>query len=252
MLYNTEYKKLFKKFDKSKAFDTLAELFYDRNFATTSKNEIDLLMFSFYLDATIDFYKNELNVLNYTQASDYQMAKQLGITQEKVRNLKVKKQARYPVAFEWQKSLASIKDNIRLDGKRIIIPVTDPNLRIEIKNFINENGGFVDVESGKDYLRIRIEYYLMLMYYTLDIEDQKKFCKAMKKQFKKNNGNEDIFDDMNKIELANNMLSLANSSFEIVNNVISILNPQNTLVSILSKVINVYGNLQNNHVLHSI
>lgn len=244
MQYNKEYEKLFEKFDKKKAFDTLAELFYDRNFATTSKSEIDLLMFSFYLDATIDSHKDAQNVLDYTQASDYQMAKQLGITQEKVRNLKVKKQARYPVAFEWQKSLESIKDNIRLDGKRIIIPVTDPNLQIEIKNFINENGGFVDVESGKDYLRIRIEYYLMLMYYTLDVEDQKKFCKAMKKQFKKNNGDEDIFDDTNKIELANNMLSLADSGLGIVNSVISILNPQNTLVSILSKVINVTLNFK--------
>lgn len=244
MTNNEMYKSLFQNFDKAEAFDELAELFYNRNFATASKSEIELLMFNFYLNATIDFYKNEQNVLDYTKASDYQMAKQLGITQEKVRNLKVKKQARYPVEFKWQESLESIKDNIRLDGKRIIIPVSDPNLRIEIKNFINENGGFVDVESGKDYLRVRIEYYLMLMYYTLDIENQKKFCKAIKKQLKKNNGNEDIFDDTNKIELANSMLSLANSGFEIVNNVISTLNPQNTLVSILSKVINVTLNLK--------
>lgn len=66
----------------------------------------------------------------------------------------------------------------------------------------------------------------------------------MKKQLKKNNTNEHIFDDTNKIKLANNMLSLANSGIEIVNNVISILNPQNTLVSILSKVINVTINLK--------
>lgn len=235
---NEEYKNLFEKYDKAKASDTLAELFYDRNFATASKSEIELLMFSFYLDATIAAYTDKQNVLDYKKASDYHVAKQLGITQEKVRNLKVKKQARYPVAFEWQKSLESIRDNIRLDGGRIIIPINDPNLRIEIKNFITENGGFVDVESGKDYLRIRIEYYLMLMYYTLDSKDRKEFQKEMKKQLKKDNTNEHIFDDTNKIELANNMLSLANSGIEIVNNVTSILNPQNTLVSILSKVIN--------------
>ena len=88
---NEEYERLFEKFDKTKAFDTLAELFYDRNFATASKSEIDLLMFSFYLDATITAYTNEQNVLDYTQASDYHIGQQLGITQEKVRNLKVKK-----------------------------------------------------------------------------------------------------------------------------------------------------------------
>lgn len=49
MQHNKEYEKLFRSFDKVKAFDMLAELFYDRNFATTSKSEIDLLMFSFFL-----------------------------------------------------------------------------------------------------------------------------------------------------------------------------------------------------------
>ncbi len=241
---NEEYERLFEKFDKTKAFDTLAELFYDRNFATASKSEIDLLMFSFYLDATITAYTNEQNVLDYTQASDYHIGQQLGITQEKVRNLKVKKQARYPVDFEWQKSLESIRDNIRLDGGRIIIPINDPNLRIEIKNFITENGGFVDVESGKDYLRIRIEYYLMLMYYTLDIEDRKEFQKEMKEELKKKSTNEHIFDDTNKVEIINNILSLVNSGLETVGKVISIFNRKNTLASILFKIVSSAMNIK--------
>ena len=241
---NEEYERLFEKFDKTKAFDTLAELFYDRNFATASKSEIDLLMFSFYLDATITAYTNEQNVLDYTQASDYHIGQQLGITQEKVRNLKVKKQARYPVDFEWQKSLESIRDNIRLDGGRIIIPINDPNLRIEIKNFITENGGFVDVESGKDYLRIRIEYYLMLMYYTLDIEDRKEFQKEMKEELKKKSTNEHIFDDTNKVEIINNILSLVNSGLETVGKVISIKKRKNTLASILFKIVSSAMNIK--------
>lgn len=201
-------------------------------------------MFSFYLDATITAYTNEQNVLDYTQASDYHIGQQLGITQEKVRNLKVKKQARYPVDFEWQKSLESIRDNIRLDGGRIIIPINDPNLRIEIKNFITENGGFVDVESGKDYLRIRIEYYLMLMYYTLDSKDQKEFQKEMKEELKKKSTNEHIFDDTNKVEIINNILSLVNSGLETVGKVISIFNRKNTLASILFKIVSSAMNIK--------
>lgn len=107
----------------------------------------------------------------------------MGITQEKVRGLKIKKQARYPEAFDWQKSLMSIKDNIRLDdnAKRIIIPIPDPNLNAEIRNFISQKGGYIDFESGKDYIRIRVEYYLLLMYETLNIEDKKKFKKEIKR-----------------------------------------------------------------------
>lgn len=243
MHYNEEYEKLFANFDKTKAFDKLAELFYDRNFATTSKSEIDLLMFSFYLDATISTYTNEQNVLDYTQTTDYQIGQQLGITQEKVRNLKVKKQARYPVKFDWKKSFETIRSNIRLDNKRIIIPISDPNLQIEIRNYINENGGFVDVESSKDYLRIRIEYYLMLMYYTLDIEDKKAFRKEMKKQLSANNVDEKAFDDENKKEMAKDMISLVNGGLDIVKKVISIFEPQNTLASILCELISLVKNV---------
>lgn len=239
MQYNDQYEILFQNYDKARAFDQLAALFYDRNFSTVSKSEIELLMFSFYLEATIAAHKNAKGVLDYVLASDYEISKQLGITQEKVRNLKIKKQVRYPVSFDWVQSLQSIKDSIRYEEKdrRMIIPVSDPNLNIEIRNYITKNGGFVDMESSKDYIRIRIEYYLMLMYYTMAPEDKEKFIKEMKKQIKTQNNKEHVFDSTNKIELANNILSLACSGTEVVNQVISIFSPQNTLASILNTVL---------------
>ena len=109
--------------------------------------EEQLLMFSFYLDATISANTDEQNVLDYVKTSDYEMAKQLGLTQEKVRNLKIRKQARYPIKYDWKQSLKSIQDNIRVDDKgKIIIPVTDLNLSLEIKNFIQEHGGYIEYE----------------------------------------------------------------------------------------------------------
>lgn len=223
--------------EKIKAFDQIAELFYDRNFSVASKSEIELLMFSIYLDAAIKAHTNEQNILNYEEVSDYKLAKQLGITQEKVRSLKIRKQARYPVEYDWQASLKSIQDNIRLENNRIVIPIPDPNLNIEIRNFINEKGGFVDVESGKDYIKIRVEYYLMLMYYTLGIENQKKFIKEMKKALGDKNADENAFQRIDKHALANDMLSLAVNSTEIINQVVSVFSPSNTLASILSNLL---------------
>ena len=106
---------MFRDFDKVAAFDRIAELFYDRSFSSTSKSEIELLMFSFYMEAIIRANQRDDGVIDYVKCSDYEVAKQLGITQDRVRTLKLKKQARYPVAFDWQKSLESIKDSIRLD-----------------------------------------------------------------------------------------------------------------------------------------
>ena len=114
---------------KAEAFDKLAALFYNRNFGSASKSEIELMMFSILMDAMIDKYKNTDEVLDYNACSDYRIGAMLGIPQEKVRTLKVKKQARYPKPFKWQDSLKTIKDQIVYDetNKKIIIPVRDPN-----------------------------------------------------------------------------------------------------------------------------
>lgn len=239
MRYNENYESLFHNFDKTAAFDKIAELFYDRNFASTSKSEIELLMFSFYMEAVIKANQREDGVIDYVKCSDYEIAKQLGLTQDRIKTLKLKKQARYPVEFDWQKSLASIKNNIRLESatRRIIIPVTDPNLNAEIRNFISSHGGFVDFESGKDYIRIRVEYFLMLMYETLQIEDKKRFNREMKKKLGKANSLEDELIPLDKHELFNNVLDLANTGLQTVDTVIQIANPENTLIKILHGLI---------------
>ena len=236
---NHDYERLFSDFNKASAFDRIAELFYDRNFSSSSKSEIELLMFSFYMDAVIYANQRADGVIDYVKCSDYEIAKQLGLTQDRVRTLKLKKQARYPVAFDWQKSLESIKDSIRLDTavKRIIIPVTDPNLNVEIRNYISSHGGFVDFESGKDYIRIRIEYFLMLMYETLHIDEKQKFNREMKKKLGKANSHEDELLQLDKRELFNNVLGLASTGLQAVDAVIQIANPENTLIKILHQLI---------------
>ena len=97
MKYNTEYDKLSHYLDKAAAFDELAAMFYDRNFSAASKAEIELLMFSFYMDAMVKMYSDENGIVDYNMISDYDMARQLGVPQTRIRNLKVKKQVKYPV-----------------------------------------------------------------------------------------------------------------------------------------------------------
>lgn len=77
--------------EKIKNFDKLAEHYYNTNFGTVPKSDIDLLMFSFYLDHLIIECSDKDFVLDYNKASDYVISKTLGITQQKVKNLKVLK-----------------------------------------------------------------------------------------------------------------------------------------------------------------
>ena len=88
------------------------------------------------------------NPQDFAVKTKREMAKELGLTQEKIRQLKIKKQARYPVPFDWKKSLLSIRNNIRYEDGKIMIPMRDPNLYIEICNFIEENGGYIDVQRS--------------------------------------------------------------------------------------------------------
>lgn len=194
---------------KAKAFDDIAMLFYDRNFGSSSKSEIELIMFSILMDAMINKYANDNGVLDYNMCSDYNMGKALGIQPSKVTTLKKNKQARYPVNFNWQQSLKMIENNIRYskEKNKIIIPVRDPNLYIEIKNFIEENGGFIEMQYGSNVIQIRPEYFFLLLYNGISDETEKtEIRKAFAIELKNKNKINDISliktdDDVNKITL---------------------------------------------------
>lgn len=160
---------------KAEAFDKIAKLFYKRNFGSASKSEIELMMFSILMDAMIDKYVNDKDVLDYNMCSDYNMGKALGIQPSKVTTLKKNKQARYPISFNWQNSLKMIKDNIRYSKEKdkVIIPVRDPNLYLEIRNFIEENGGFIEMQYGNNVIQIRPEYFFLLLYNGISNEKER-------------------------------------------------------------------------------
>lgn len=230
MTNNTEdifYEELLSHIDKDKAFRELAELFYKKNFSTASKSEVELLMFHFFMDAMISLNKKAAtNVLDYTACSDYKISKQLGITQERVRNLKIRAQARYPEEFDWKLSLQSLSDSIRYDEvkKRIIIPIPDPNLYIEIKNFIEENGGYVEVQRSGNYIQIRPEYYVLLMYDSVPDEEKKKIASKVSKELNAKNHNPPITIE-NKMDMVNHILGIAENGLSLLANLSGCENP---------------------------
>lgn len=204
MKYNNKYYELFSdEKDKAVAFDSVAEIFFDKNFSSATKSEIELLLFSIYMDATIKCRKLDDGTIDYAQTSDYEIGKELGIPQEKVRSLKIKKQARYPVEFDWRKSLTSVKDNVRYDKERnkIMIPTRDPNLYNEIRNFIEDHGGYIEVQRSGNVIQIRPEYYFMLIYEDLDEDGKKKCRKDMAETLRKHNRENEIKEAVTHIEV---------------------------------------------------
>ncbi len=166
MSNNVGYKNYIDKIDKEKAFDELAKLFYDRNFGSASKSDIELLMFKFLIGSMQANNSSATGntIDQYIECSDYKISKILGITQQRVRNLKVKKELVYhDDDFDWHKSFADLLANSRyttFENNRVIINIPDPNLQMEIQNFIEENGGFVDYHLNRKLLDTRIEFLL--------------------------------------------------------------------------------------------
>lgn len=80
---------------KAAAFDRLAQHFYDANFGTMDKADIEVFMFSEYIERIL---ANE--DCSFRDYSDYALSKWLGIPQSRVVNLKVKKQLKYPHPYK--------------------------------------------------------------------------------------------------------------------------------------------------------
>ena len=110
---------------KADAFDKVAMNYYMGNFGSMQKSDVDVLMFSLLLDEILKSSESDINTY-----SDYTLAKQLGITQSRVSNLKQKKQLQYPYeGFDWKKSFERCCYNARLDGGKIRINLSEDSCR---------------------------------------------------------------------------------------------------------------------------
>lgn len=188
---NRKYNQLFDTAKaKAEAFDKIAEQFYDANFGTISKSDIDVLLFSIYIEQILE--KEETNLNAY---SDYTLSKELGITQSKVSTLKVKKQLLYPYEkFDWKASFARISQNAVYENNKIKIHIPDKNLYIELQNAIESNGGFIETQLNSHLLQIRPEYFLDLLIGISDDKDRDDLMKSIRKEFRKKDKNIEFFD----------------------------------------------------------
>lgn len=145
---------------KAAAFDKIAELFYNCNFGSTTKADIETLMFSIYIERILD----ENGAENFNAYSDYTLSKALCITQSRVSNLKVRKELIYPYkGFDWKKSFELLSKNATFEEGKIKLYIPDKNLFLEIKNVIEEAGGFVEIQLTHNLLQVKLPYFLDLI-----------------------------------------------------------------------------------------
>lgn len=116
---------------KAEAFDKIAELFYNCNFGSTSKADIETLMFSIFIERIL----KEDGPENFKSYSDYTLSKALCITQARVSNLKVRKELVYPYEdFSWKKSFELVSKKATFENGKIKIYIPDKNYFLQRHN----------------------------------------------------------------------------------------------------------------------
>ena len=149
-----------------------AELF-TRRFGSFSKSDYEVLMFTIYLDSLEE------------PVRDYDISIALGITESKVRNLRVRSQLLYPKEIRWQEELAAAVAHGYYDSqtKQITVTIEDPSVQSLIKNTIEKNFGIVGQSLNTKQLVLPVESFLILAAYAED--DVDKVLMQLNKQLQK-------------------------------------------------------------------
>ena len=151
----------------------------------------------------------------------------MGITQQKVNNLKVKNQLVNPIDFDWKKSFLGMIQNARIDDKtrKVFINIPDPNLYIEIKHYLEEKGGYIDTQLNKGLLKIRAEYFIQLLVEIEPEINRKTIIKEIKKKIREENKDERKLLENN---VGTSLLDLAVNTTDIISSVLSLVATYNT------------------------
>ena len=125
---------------------------FTRQFGTFSKSDYEVLMFTIYLDSLEGAVR------------DYDISIDLGITESKVRSLRVRSQLLYPKEINWKEELATAIQHGAYDPetKQITVTIEDPSVKNLLKNIIEENFGTVGLSLNSKHLILPIESYLLL------------------------------------------------------------------------------------------
>jgi len=137
--------------EKDKLFDRVnqAELFTKR-FGSFSKVDYEVLMFTVYLDSLKE------------PAHDYDISLDLGITETKVRSLRVKSQLLYPREINWVNELALSLEHGVYDSGTITITIEDPSVLNRIRHEVESKYGMVGLSLNSKQLMLPVESFLIL------------------------------------------------------------------------------------------
>lgn len=107
------------------AFYDLCNMFFDKNYGLATKSEIELFLFHHFIESHRQENKH---------ISDQCLSKQLGSTQQRVRNLRIKENLQFPLEININTEFEKLIKKASYDKstEKITMDIEDPNLYIEL------------------------------------------------------------------------------------------------------------------------
>lgn len=154
-------------FSDDEQFLEIASHYYNKNFGTMSKSELDLLMFKIFFDAVKR--ENDDSLL-----TDVALAIELGITKQKVKSLKERMFLKYSSDndFDWRREMRDCISNSSVEydertGKFTIL-VSDPRFRYAVEDFLETNRLITDYAHNSKLLILSRRAFVFLVYESCD------------------------------------------------------------------------------------
>lgn len=222
--------------DKQKLLEEISDMFFNKNFGTKSKSEIELMLFKLYLESAQDIAEDDNNAV-----SDYKLGRELGISPTRVRNLRTKVDFQLK-DYEWKKELEKVlinQQNISKKDDKIQITIRSRSLFYAIEDWVEDNGQTLEITLNPKQLIISKDYFYKLLTHigTIDDIQNREIIKRINLKYKVKDNIENV------IECGAKILDIGGSVIDIVNDISGKKLLSDTSVKILRNIFSLFEKL---------
>lgn len=172
----------YKKEEKAAIFDEIMDKYLTNGFHSMTKGEWDTYLFHVLFQY--------LSVHDKGNTSDYRLSKMLGITQSRIRNLKIREGLVYRATdYEnnWKTFFSGYIENALYDKYSGVIKMNIPDVNVlsEVRNFMEENGWYDEYQLNPKLFQCNLGIFLQLCekIEPAELSDQaSSFLKNLEKQ----------------------------------------------------------------------
>ena len=147
----------FENWEKIEAFEDISVQYYYQNFGSLTKTDFETLLFKIYLR---HLKANKLSM------DDYSISRDLGITQSKVRNMKLRIDLRDSERDSdlWMEEFATCVSTAIYDEKKRLVKVMVPEVTVmmELRHFMEKNRWYDEYQLNPKLFQCPLEFFVPL------------------------------------------------------------------------------------------